>query len=1554
MESQSTEQIFSNQLLNIPERKRLLKTSSLKLIKISLISFLAFFVLPISALAQNISWTGDGDGTSWGQASNWSENRVPGPEDDVAVMLNGTYTISQSGNIHINSLVFGADDGTQTLIKTTGNLQLNTQSTIGSNAVLEISAGYIIGDGSLINNGIIRSNAASGTGINNFTLVNNGQIEHINGIFYLVSNATLENNGLYDTQGDVSIIQSGAASTFINSGRFLKSDTDEGLTNINVGIDSRPGSIIESAAGELRLQGASLYHDMSFVADDDNSIIRILTTTHTFRGSITGSPTGLVILNTNAEAHEEGASFDFGGNGLTWSSGYIIGGGTFTNEGLIKLDAPSWTGVNGSTLINNGTIEQLAGIFYLTSGAVLENNSLYDIQNDINIVQSGAASLIINTGRIVKTVTGDGFSAINVSINSRPESIIESAAGELRLQGASQYHDMSFVADENSSIIRLLSTPQTFRGSITGSPTGLVILNTNAEAHAEGASFDFGGTGLTWSSGYMIGGGTFTNEGLIRLDAPSWTGVNGSSLINNGAIEQLAGIFYLASGAILENNSLYDIQNDINITQSGAASLIINTGRIVKTVTDDGLSAINVSIDSRPESIIESAAGELRLQGASQYHDMSFVADENSSIIRLLSTPQTFRGSITGSPTGLVILNTNAEAHEEGTLFDFGGTGLTWSSGYMVGGGTFTNEGLIKLDAPSWTGVNGSILINNGTIEQLAGIFYLTSGAVLENNEIFRANGGSGIIQSGALSTLTNNDRLLLNSSNSTFTISVRIVNNTSSTLDVQQGDVRLTNTGEHNAPNFAVSEDASLSFYSGTHVFNGPITTQPAGDFIIRTNFSTETGSTQFNITGTGLLWENGALTSGTITNTGSITMPGGGFTGLNGGTIINTGEMTLLGSSFRIMHPGELQNESIFTAADNFNIISGSPEQGLFINSGLFNKTGGDGTSTIRSEMINESTGEIRLFDGTLQFLSDLTHNDGALISGTGNIDIARATVSLNGIITPGLPVGTLSYTGDFEPNDTTSVLNVYLYLSEGDTPEPSSTLLSVMESDYSVNFNRVGGAATLAGDLNLSIDSNYIPDAGTEFEILRTEKGISGGFSSYKGLVDIANQRAYYPQIRDTSLILITTNEIPALTGTIAAEPAEIQAGEEQMIMFTGAGFPPDLSVQLTCLECNEPDLFSTITGRVGSISPDTARVWFDVSDPMISGTYQAVLTDPRGGTESTDISINQAPLELSVDILKQSTEGADNTGLFVIRSNRRSLETINVPFSLFGSAQQYVHYTTDLLGDSFPFPAGSDSVVVSIVPLQTETPQMLTVGLQIEQVNQGPDVAFRTLSTFASMDIRTGSENNNELRVLNYTPDRGGNVGFVTLTMSGLGFTESTSIRLSDGLNAQNIEVNETGTKMTGSLNLIGQPTGLKDIIVSNGSTEVVLPSAFRVETGIYPEIFVQVFAPVRVPRIRNRTYTIILENQGNVDVRGYAAIGGLPADADWSIDDSEFGINANAGFEWKDVAPVTQKGETIQVSFPYMNLAAGETRKINLTTSVPTPQVMQLVAAWFYN
>ena len=1513
---------------------------------------LGLFLIPTGLMAQTISWTGGGDGTSWNQAENWNENRIPGPTDDVVISLDGTYTIQQpaAANITINSLTFGADQGTQTLIKTNSTFTLNAESSIGANAILQLNAGYLAGNGSLENNGLIISDAANWSGLNNFTLVNNGVIEQINGIFYMATGSVLENNGQYDIQNDVNVFQSGSASSFVNTGRILKSVTDDGTSIITVPLDSRPESVIESTAGAIYLQGASVYHDITLVADAVDTEIQFQSRTQTFRGTISGSPNGLVVLNTPAEAHPEGATFDFGGTGLTWISNYMQAGGPFTNSGLIRLNATNWTGLNQATLTNNGTIEQINGIFYMTSGSTLENNGLYDIQGDHRMLQSGSASTFINNNRLLKSAAGDGVAIITVPLENRPESILESSAGEIQLQGLSTHHNTTLVVDDPDAIIRFQTNRQTFRGTISGDPTGLVILNAPAEAHEQGATFDLGGSGLTWTSNYMQGGGTFTNNNLIRLNATNWTGLNGSALINNGIIEHVNGIFYMTSGAQLENRNLYDIQNDVSVFQSGSVSSFVNSGRLVKSVSGDGVSRMTVPVDSRAESIIESAAGELQLQGASFYHNMSFVADSEESTIRFATATHTFRGSITGSPAGSVILNANAEAHEEGTTFNFSGTGLTWISNSMIGGGTFTNDGFITLDAANWTGVNGSTLINNGTIEQMNGIFYLTGGALLENNDRFIAEGGRGIFQSGSLSTFTNNDRLLLNSLNDPYTISTRIVNNSSATIDVQQGNVRLTNAGEHNAPTFAVSEDASLSFYSGNHVFNGPITTQPAGDFIIRTNFSTESGSTQFNITGTGLYWENGELTSGTITNTGSITMPGGGSTGLNGGTLINAGEMTLMGSNFRIMHPGELQNESTFTVADDFNIFTGSPEPGRFINSGLFHKSGGESISQVRSQMINESEGEIRLTAGETRFLSRFEHKKDASITGNGIIDLARAESFLKGSITPGNPLGSLNFVGDYEPNDTTSALNISLFQTDSETPEPANTMLSIRETDYRVGFRTLGGSATLAGELFIETETDFIPDPGTEFEVIRATKGLSGGFSSYSGLVNVTNQRAFYPQLRDTSLILVTNEGVPSLSGEIMADPVSIQAGDEQMITFTGTGFPPDISVELNCIECFEPETFGTISGRVGSISTDTAEVWFDLSNALISGTYEAVLNDPRGGQASQTIQINQGPPALTIISIAPVLDiQTTDPGKLIIQADRIMDQDLSIPVTISGSARIYEDYVSDFSGSRAVIQSGSDRFVMNVFPTSnSESNGPSTVSLLI---NSSDDYTLE--SSFSTITIAERPQTA-EFDIYALTPSYGGTGGSVSSEIVGTGISQNATVKLVKGgseIQGTNVNVRENGSALTTTFQLSDTELGLWSVIVTNqGGESKEISQGFTVVNRVRHSVVADIIAPPRVARGRNNLYKLSFRNTGNNDVLGIPGLVGLPADAAWEIinrtsDENDLSLD---DFVTTQISDNNRKS----LRFWPMRIPPGATVNLDIQIAMPNTGIVRFRPVWF--
>jgi len=88
----------------------------------------------------------------------------------------------------------------------------------------------------------------------------------------------------------------------------------------------------------------------------------------------------------------------------------------------------------------------------------------------------------------------------------------------------------------------------------------------------------------------------------------------------------------------------------------------------------------------------------------------------------------------------------------------------------------------------------------------------------------------------------------------------------------------------------------------------------------------------------------------------------------------------------------------------------------------------------------------------------------------------------------------------------------------------------------------------------------------------------------------------------------------------------------------------------------------------------------------------------------------------------------------------------------------------------------------------------------------------------------------------------------------------------------------------------------------------------------------------------------------------VDVYGYPALAGLPINSDWQIDPAQFDMGSSGSVSWNDIAPVLidSEREEMTITFPYLSLSPNQTRRIDVTTSIPTSQVIELVAAWFYD
>lgn len=1511
-------------------------------------------IAPQIAYTNDITWTGNGDGTSWNQSGNWSSGAVPTSGDNVFITMDGTYTITISTSVTINDLTFSAENGNPILVKQSGTLTINGDALIGENNTLIMNAGYIDGDGKLVNRGLIISDASNWTGIRGFHLVNESTLEHRNGILYLAQASIFENEGLFSIEGDFNIMNSGSAGTFVNYGTLHKS-AGENNSRMGTHLDSRPESRIESNSGTLQFEGNTSLYSTSLHAAA-NSELRFQSGTVTFRGDITGSPNGIITLNTGSRAHEDGATINFDENALRWTSSYFTGDGVLTNLGILHLDASNWAGVNGARMINRGSVYHWNGIFYLTQSAVLENEELFSMEEDLFIGSSGSVGRFINFGTLRKSA-GDENGRVTVEVESRPQSLIESQSGSLRFERNTELHNMTLFSADDAAI-HFHSGTLTFRGTISGSPLGDIILDTDSRAHDDGASINFDENALRWASSYFTGNGVLTNLGTIHLDASNWTGLNGARMINRGNMYHRSGIFYIAQSAVLENEKLFSMEDDLHINSSGSVGTFVNNGILRKTGGDEN-GRITVILESNPESVVESLSGSLRQERDSYLHNTTLYAEEGARLI-LQSGRHNLRGSISGSPAGFVEINADIEAHEEGAVLNFDEAGIRWVSSYQRPGGALTNSGLITIDAPNWAGVINASLINDGEIRHQRGIFYVSNSGLLENRASYFIEDDVSILNSGARGTFINSGLLRKSTSDGLSEIAVAVENRSTATIEVLSGRLNYSWNSFHDRPTFTVPNvNATLSFHNGEHIFAGNISLNPAGTVIIRTNFRADPSGAVFNIGGTGLQWQGGRLLDGgVLTNSGTITASTSATKGVTTTTLINTGLIEYLEGSFALNTEGVLKNRGSFQLNRAITLSTTIQSRGKFENRGLFSYNN-DGLTTVQAEFYNLESSVLEQTGGELRFTSKLLNEPDASIRSDGTLHVLSAEFTHLGALESLSDTSQFEVLGDFSAVANTTELLIALSEAEENGQRPNSQLY-VRELNPN-SFIRQGGQAVLGGKLSLRHDESFTPQPGTEFEIIRTDRGISGVFIDMSTLVDEINQRTYYPQVHDNSLFLTTAEGVQVLDSDISVSPGEVPAAGIRSVTITGTGFSPDMTATLSCVNCESGDENeeSPIPGGFSSVTPEKAETWFDLTSVNQFGEYELLLKDPRGGEATATLFVTDGGVALSVQVLKQPTGGGRDPGLFLITSNRPVNERISIPYTLSGSAQIYQHYTTDLLGGTIRIEAGTDSVVVAIFPLNTGDQLTRTVSLQLnytqppisEVPDQGP--------LFATMQIRS-ADTSGEFRVLNKTPNRGGNVGLTTMTLTGQGFTNNSSVTLSGGgptAVAHNITVNETGTKMTGTFDLVDQPIGMYDVVVNSGAgKEVTLSSAFQVETGLFPEVHVQVFAPVRVPRIRLRTYTIILENRGNVDVYGYPALAGLPINSDWQIDPAQFDMGSSGSVSWNDIAPVfiDPEREEMTITFPYLSLSPNQTRRIDVTTSIPTSQVIELVAAWFYD
>ena len=550
------------------------------------------------------SWKG-GSG-QWSNAGKWSTGAVPGTSDNVCITKHGTYTVTLTGLVSVNSLTLGSTSGSQTLLVESNNkngtaeLEMSAPSTIRSDGTLNLD-----------------TTGTDGYGIN------------------LGRNTTITNDGTITTEGTAQInIQSDLTNDSGGTITVGNSDTTENLSTTP--IDNN-GSFTVTSTGAFILAGQTFTQTTGTLVNDGQFLVGSTSTFNQNGGTDSGNP----IIVTSATLNDAAGAGSFALDGLTNLSGTIPSGQTVqvlstasaaeatlvspgvTNKGTLMLNAAGTGSVTlaGAPLTNKGTFSVLNS----TSGTVSEDITC-DLTNSAGATVSISNSDTTMTGNDTTTTNSGNFTIASPGSLASQDTFTQ-AAGTLDNEGSLSVSAATF--NQNG-----------------GKQTGHAVLLTNTTLNdsAGHGSFTLEGLGAglsgTVPSGQTVTVLGTTNDVEASLSSPGVT--------NDGTVvlDSTGSGFAELEGAPLTNAGTFTIGDsssstrelDTSVTNQAGATMSIASPAATEedgsaTVTNDG--TLQLSTD----------AAQLSLENGSSLVD-------GATSQTALTIDGTQSSQITGGPVG--------------------------------------------------------------------------------------------------------------------------------------------------------------------------------------------------------------------------------------------------------------------------------------------------------------------------------------------------------------------------------------------------------------------------------------------------------------------------------------------------------------------------------------------------------------------------------------------------------------------------------------------------------------------------------------------------------------------------------------------------------------------------------------------------------------------------------------------------------------------------------------------------------------------------------------
>jgi hypothetical protein len=573
-----------------------------------------------------------------------------------------------------------------------------------------------------------------------------------------------------------------------------------------------------------------------------------------------------------------------------------------------------------------------------------------------------------------------------------------------------------------------------------------------------------------------------------------------------------------------------------------------------------------------------------------------------------------------------------------------------WSSGTMSGNGStkIAAGAVLNLNGPTGWTLNGRTLNNAGTTFLKGPGVLALIGAIINNlaGATFDVQSNGDISSSGP-STFNNAGRFL--KSGGSGTTEVMLSWTDSGETEVQTGTLKLNGGATVSGP-IAISSGATLeiasdvTFAAGASLPAGPspspncLIALSSGKMDVQTILTTsciysQTGGAlagPANITFIGLMfWSGGEMKDG------GMTICAGG-----GGIESNTPKY-LSGRVLRYINPQNqpfppIQDTSAFATCPRAEPAEGTPETAqqsctpsLILRDGatiinqatyILQGNGGIGSAgTGSNTFINEgtferssNTGPVSLGvafnnSGQVQALSGTTHFNGQFRQTAGATSLNGGNLGFG--VTGQLQGGALNGAGNITGNLNNSGATVSpgqspgLQMLSGNYAQgPGGTLnLELGGLTPGTQYDRlaVGGTATLAGTLNVSLINGFVPSLGNAFQIL-TFAARAGDFAVKNGL-NLGGGLHLTPSFNPTDLALTAVTCGATLSRAGQSFAANGGAGSINVTIDAGCNW--------TAVS-NDPN-FITVTAPVGSVT-GSGMVSYNVANNPGASTRSGTIT------------------------------------------------------------------------------------------------------------------------------------------------------------------------------------------------------------------------------------------------------------------------------------------------------------------------------------------------------